>query len=640
MRPLLTQPQLRESGGRFSISREAIMAIPPEAILFAIKALSQLGSSARKAYEDAVVGQEVILPGLQLQPMDASEKAALYFDDALLQSELDLPAYRLEEIRTDVDRVIHNVGTEQERFLSGRNLVRLAARHFPDVSLPTEIENGIWLVQQWAPGGRPMTAAERVGLALIEVGLEYVAVHPGAIGVGANAEKLIAGVAENVLALLPEPESDKSFKNDFAERSIKIFVQAGLMALEQHPDIFVEKESLQKLSGAVLKPLIESVSKDSSGTRKWYDIQDELLGPISEAAIGVIAENQSALLGESFETHKALGAVTQSVLLAVKEKGIQDDFGRQGLIRIYKAALDVAVNQPGLFIGEIGGKDIGQELLKEAAALIRETSPPFNCTLATELTATTIECIGRNAPTLFVYNRDWGKLSTAAARTVIKEVAAGLAAGVRNENADIVGRLFNKEQANRFFTLLVDQAAANPGMIVGSDAAPELKVLTAIIARTMSEQSTQLLSSQDWLSVAAAVAKEVARNPQRLIKIDERVPESQLAYKVISKVLQAAADNFTTVGRKGGCILFGTTLAEVIDDSLEAAAGNAARAMKNTHALEALIERLNTVIANRPGVMGRREWRYLFRHFIADVLDTGQVPDYTDDQLLEPLRVT
>lgn len=204
----------------------------------------------------------------------------------------------------------------------------------------------------------------------------------------------------------------------------------------------------------------------------------------------------------------------------------------------------------------------------------------------------------------------------------------------RSGKADILNRLFSKNQAGRFFKILVDQAAANPGMITGGDAAPELKMMTEIIARAMAEQNKLLLTAEDWLTIASAVAKEVGQNPNRLIKLDAGATETQLAYKLLSKLLQAATTDFEQGGRKNGSVLFGQTLADVINDALIAAAGNATNALNHTEALGELAVRLNLLNTSNPGRIGKREWRYLFRRFVGDVLDTGKLPENTDAQLL------
>jgi hypothetical protein len=533
--------------------------------------------------------------------------------------------------------IIRKEGSEDDLFLAGNRVIRYARLYYPKLVLDTR-GTGVYIVQQWGAKGKPATPIARMGLALVEVGLDYLAVNPGSIGLGGNADRLIAGVAGNLRDLLPDPDNLGAMGNDFAEESIRIFVQAGLMTLDQKIDTIVEKESLQELSKAVLKPLIDTVAAGDSGTERWYDIRDELLGPISEAAIGVLAKHQGALLGKSFEANTAVGSVTQSILLAVKENGLADDFGRDGLLRVYRAALDIAIEQPGLFVGQFEGTDIGQKLLSDAAKLIKEESPPFNTDLVVELTAVAIESVGKNAPALFVYNGDWGKLTTEAARTVIHEVSAGLAEGVRDGKADILRRLFNKDQAGRFFKILIDQAATNPGIIVGDDAAPELKLLAEIFARAMAEQNKLLLTAEDWLAVVTAVAREVAQNPNRLIKPDAGGPETQLAYQIISRLLQAAAADFEQIGRKDGSVLFGVTLAEVIHDAIVAAAGNAASALKNIGALGELVARLNLLNTSNPGRIGKREWRYLFRRFVAGVMDTGNVPAHTDAQLFGFLK--
>ena len=66
------------------------------------------------------------------------------------------------------------------------------------------------------------------------------------------------------------------------------------------------------------------------------------------------------LLGKSFDTDTAFGAVTTSILLTVKEDGLAGDFGREGLLRVYLAFLDVAIKQPGLFVVKIKKTNIGR----------------------------------------------------------------------------------------------------------------------------------------------------------------------------------------------------------------------------------------------------------------------------------------
>ena len=76
-------------------------------------------------------------------------------------------------------------------------------------------------------------------------------------------------------------------------------------------------------------------------------------------------------MGKSFDTDTAFGAVTTSILLTVKEDGLADDFGREGLLRVYLACLDVAIKQPGLFVVKIKETNIGQKLLSDAVRLIK-----------------------------------------------------------------------------------------------------------------------------------------------------------------------------------------------------------------------------------------------------------------------------
>jgi hypothetical protein len=612
------------------------MVVTSQAVLFAIKALSKLGGAGRKAYEDSVLGRDIVLPGLSLDPIDASVKAATSFDMALEDDELHLPEHQMQQLQEDLRIILHEPADHKDRFAANLRVIELSRRVYPELKLETS-GTGIWVLQQWSPADRPATPMQRMGLALVDVGLEYITVNPGKIGLGGNADSLIAGIADNLRELLPD--ADNLFKpgNDFAEGAIRIFVQAGLTALDKHVETTIEKESVRQLSSAILKPLIDEVANNSSGTGRWYDLRDELLGPIAEAAIGVLATHQTELLGETFDPQSGIGAVTNSILMAIKDDGLADDFGREGMLRIYRASLEVAIKQPQLFVAEASDgpqRSIGQALLADAAEVLKFKSPPFNRQLTLELVTTSIESVGRNAPAYFHYDGDWGKLSAEAMRTLVREISSGLVAGVQGGKVDIIGRLFNEEQANRFFRILVDQVTTNPGMITGSNESPELKWLVVAVTRAMSEQETILLSPDDWLNVVASLADEVARNPGRLIKLDEDDPNSQLAYNIISTILEAAADDFRQNGRNGGSVLFSETLRDTIVDSLKAAAGNALQANENYAAVKLLILRLNQMNNAQSLRLGHREWRFLFRRFVAGVLDTGKMPEFNDEQLL------
>jgi hypothetical protein len=111
------------------------MIAAPEAVLFAIKALARLGTQARKAYEDSVVGQDISLPGVDLKPFGAAESAASRLDNALLQDEIPLPAAELAALTSDVRRILQRQGTDDERFLAGNRLIGYARRFYPDLVL-------------------------------------------------------------------------------------------------------------------------------------------------------------------------------------------------------------------------------------------------------------------------------------------------------------------------------------------------------------------------------------------------------------------------------------------------------------------------------------------------------------------------
>lgn len=621
------------------------MAVSPQMVFFGIKALIKLGHAGRRAYEDKVVGQPLDLPGIFQVDVPKAEDAAAIVDDAL-SNDRPVPSPKSREELLEAIRHVTGAGaTADQLFESQLLLVEVAAEIDPNIAV-TEDSVDIFILEQWSSEIDRTTPLGRVGLALADVALEYVGLNPGLFGVGGTGEKLIGSVALNLRELLPDPDNNGARGNNFAEGAIRVFVQAGLQTLNTHVEDIIEEEHLQDLTTSILGPLIDRVKKGEAGVEKWYDIRDTLLGPIAEAAIGAVARHQTEFLGKKFNADEAVGAVTQSVLLAVKDNGLTDDFGKDGVIRIYRSALDVAIAQPGLFLGEITENGntllVGQAVLRDVAAMLKEATPPFSKKLAAEAVATALDSVGANSALLFDLEGDWANLSGEALRTLVREVAGGLADGVRgSRNPDIFARLFNEDQAKRFLNLFLREVAASPGLIVNDKASPEVRALITIIAKAMAEQDSLLLSADDWLRVAGAVSSEVARNPARLIKLDGTAPETQLAYKIMASLLKAAGEGFNRAAgatvRGDGAVLFGETLADTIETSMLTAAGNAEKALANVGALESFAGRLNALAISHTGRIGRREYLLLFRRFVAGILDTGQIPQLSDDQLIDML---
>ena len=608
------------------------MAIPTHTIVFGIQAILRLGNAAKRAYQDKILDEDFVAPGIDQANLDVPTRAVIVVSAAMTAGKLDRGKWA-----ADHDRV--NAGDASPEGLAAQNrLISIAAEIDPAFAKHST-NAGLTILHQWSSAAQRQSPIGRIGIELADIALDYFAANPGLFGIEGNGTKLVTSVAVNLGKLLPDPDNPNPPVENFAAGAIRVFVEAGLRAVSNNVDNFIDEAHLQDIARSTLQPLIEAVAKPGTANQPWYDLRDEFLGPISEAAIDAIARNQVALLGESFATTKRIGALTHSVLLAIKDNGIGDDLGKEGLLRVYGTMLDTVAQKPSLFLGSATSNTdkLVEKLLVNTATLLKRASPPFDKALGMNLIASSFGVVSANVALIVsdLNPEDWTETVAELSETLVRDLAAGIAAGVRGNDRDVLQRVFSKDQGAKFIDIVVSAVSKSPNL-VAREGSPELKTLVEILARAMSEPNGRLFSGEDWLEVASMAAREVAANPGRLIKLDGSAAENHLLSSLLSTVLNAAADA-TDSGRNGGSVLFGDLLREATRTVIEIAAGNAARAQANQDSLAQYLKRLNEFAMGQKDKVGSREWLYLFRLHIAQVIHTGKLPSLDDNELLHLL---
>lgn len=610
------------------------MPVAATNVLFVVQSVLRLGTAARRAYQDGVIDEAIVIPEVDVALLTSRERALDVIDGAIRDEVLVLA-----EWEADYERV-RRKDASAAGLAAQRRLLDRAAELDVAFRLETDRE-ALNVLAQWSSDANRQSFYGRVGIELADIALDYVGANPALFGAQGNGAKLITGIATDLSELLPDPDDPNPATGSFAEGALRVFVEGGLRALDARIGVRVDEAHLRDFARATLAPIIEAVDRGDQDGQRWFDLRDEFLGPVAEAAIGALARNQAAFLGEDFAPGTRAGELARSVLLAVKDDGIADDLGVEGLTRAWGAMLDAVLSRPELFLGsgEHDGDVLTRRVLVGAVTTLRSSSPPFDRELASSLLASTFDVLGANAA-LIVGDVDAGDWSTALAEVggvLVEEVAAGLADGVRRgDDPRILQRLFDREQADELLRIVLTEVTANPGMIVGG-AAPEVRTLVTIVGEAMGRQQSLLMSGREWLQVVEDVARVVAANPGRLISVDGLVPaEEQLLHRLLRALLTAAADA-AALGRAGGSVLFGRTLAEALRTAVAAAAGNATRALRNAEQVGKLAAALDAFAREHSGEIGRDEWELLFRTYVAAVIDTGRLPSLDPEDLLANL---
>jgi hypothetical protein len=478
---------------------------------------------------------------------------------------------------------------------------------------------------------------------MTDILLEFVGSNPSLIRVNGNAERLVRSLSLNVRSLLPDPDATQiRFDNVFAERASAIFLQSALQALADNAGAIIEEDHLEELVVEGLAPVVKKLAPVSGGEARAASIRDDLLGPIATAAVTVLAKRQAAFLGNRFEPGKALGAVMRSYLqttLAAGELDLQAVFGKDGVVRIANASLEVATTKPELFLGTGTEPDdtILRGLLQDVAcSLKKRPNPfPFDGAAAANVAIAALRSFAGNATVLFDPDNPWKSVAGKGVGVALSTVVDGIQDAIEDGTAKgLFADVFSRENAVAYARIFLDQAARTPGMLVGEHAGKELKSIVREVTRAFGGKASLLLSTADIFEIVAVAAEEAARNPGRLFHIDTTKPEGRIGASLIQSMLRAAAKDLgatgaklenmdidagdVAAGRAAGALMFGETLRNAVITALRVAAGNAKAALVNADKLLALVDGLNALAKREDRPIGQREWLFLFKRLAAE----------------------
>ena len=488
---------------------------------------------------------------------------------------------------------------------------------------------GAVMIQQWADGKGPVGPVGRMVLSMADIGLEFVGANPSLLGVGGNGERLLGALATELSEMIPDDGDEFGPKSQLAERFVGIFLRAGLRTLNDHPEYLIRQDHLQQLIRNTLPPIVAALPQGLAEQSRWRDVADALLGPAAGAAISTVAVNPQTFLGGLFDSHKAIGALTQAMLQEASNTGLKQQFTETGFISLYQAALGVAAERPELFLGRAGtpAEELSADLFAKVASTFKDAPPPFNGDLGADLAVAVLDTLKQDGPRFFDKENAWENVVGAMALQFVN----GLRDALKDPITGGIKSVFSQRQLIELARVFLTKAAQAPGMIAGGST--ELQVIVRGVAKAMAEDRNLLLSPSDWLTVAAVAAEEAVANPQRLFKVNDATPAGAIGSELIKDLLSVASVELAAGGRQQGGVLFGPTLCEAITVVLRTVAGNVKAAVENQLALKGLATMLSEFVRTHPDQYGSKEWLFLYRTLIGRVLHAGPIGVLTEAQM-------
>ncbi len=604
-------------------------------IIFGIQATLRAAQAGADLYGEHARDRKIFLPNLKL-PEDSMVDNLYSFlrDNKELIGKTDAFSKVWNEntqaLGTDDKKLIDNAFAQMLQHKASLELQK-KGKSEEDAKLEAQMLAGGRMVEQWREDRKPPSAFVRMALTLTDIGLEFVASDPSIFGIGNRGEKLIVAFANNMNDLIPDNVAEFGTKNTFTDRVLGIFLRAGLASLSSNASVVFSDDDVAKLFEGVTKPIVDSLPGTIYEQIEYRKVVDALAGPSAEAAFKILSENTENYLGKDFSEDKALGAVTAALFEEVGkisgEGSFVKVFSEQGVIRIYQAGLGVAVERPGLFIGQgdSADKQLYKDLLNGTAEILQK-HPRFKGPVGSSLAAMAVEVVGHNAPSLLKLNpgEPWEKVAIAA----IGQVTATLSEALENPGPDGLPKgalkAFSDEQLLGLGRVVLAQVAQTPGMLGTKKI--ELQNIISGVAEAMAKDDNLLLSADEWLTIAGVAAAKAAANPGRLFGISTDDHANAIAVTVIGSVLKVAGNAWTSGGRSDRPLLFGETLNAALTAVIDAMGGNITGVYEHPDIVDRFFNDLLSKASQNPEKYGSDSIVNIVQAFIGGVLAEGALP--------------
>ena len=602
-----------------------------ELAIAGIKAALRLGKAGANLYMEQANDKPVFLPDIDMPDIPISGQLGSYLE---YLNEDTIQAHSEFVAVWDSTSNLVNVGDSNAVQIAFNKMIQIRAEEevertsSGDLATAEKQEKskliaGGRLVEQWRKDKRPPNAFARMALTIVDVGLEFLVAKPELFGIDGKGEKFVVSFAQQLSVSIPDNVREFGNSTNFNSRVIAIFLRAGLNTLTDNSEEIFDDPKVAKLVTGIVVPVIESLPSDPAEQFSFRKTVDALLGPSAEAALKIVASDTGGYLGDDLASSEALGAVTKAVLESAAQTTasgtILQVFSKQGMVNVYKGVLQVAVEQPQLFVtagNPPTAKEAYVQSLLSGIAGTLAADPNFKGPIGGQLAATIIAITGQHGGALLELDPDngWDKVAT----KTIENIAGVISSNLSDNNKRM--QLFGKQHRLQLGKIIVTEIAVNPAMLGITDEL-SLKITTAV-ATAMSEDSELLLNDEQWLKLAAITASTAVAN-QKLLLTNIKGAQKTILLATLTGVLKAATSAWSDTDIPK--LNFGKTLLKVIGLVIDKVINNVEKVSDTPKLLENYMTTIHNFVKERQSVSSE-QLILLVSGTIEKVLSSGNMP--------------
>ncbi len=430
-------------------------------------------------------------------------------------------------------------------------------RHIPQLER-AEYEK----LKQWQDDEtKPVAPATRFALVLLDVAAEFISFNPGLLARGGNGERLIGSLAGQISHMIPDDEQFGG-QHRLASRLAGMVFRAGLETITENKNIIATQEHQSELVDALTKPIIAAFPDDVTLAQelKWENILDAFAGPALTATFGVLANHQEAFLGAKFGSEELLGKLNQTLLTTLQDRGLKETLSQDGIIALYRGALGVVVENPGMFVSGDSDRDqFVKSLLTGFAETLRNedliASGDRN-DYGIQLSLAALNAFGAHSDQfLKPGGKPLEQIASNALNDILGALKSGLADGKRPDE------VFGKDLAYDLVTNILGEVSKHPEIFDGKEALEAVfqglteslgsgkrldeifgkEAVVTLVGNVLKAAAghPDLLKGKDELKIVLAALQSGLAGEKRL----DEVFGEEMAIAIVTNILTAAADH-------------------------------------------------------------------------------------------------
>jgi hypothetical protein len=524
-----------------------VIMVDPGLVLFAIQAAVTLGRKTYDVLVDSTQAAPLVLPIGTLAGSPEVSDAIEFF--------------RRKENRALREDGGPYHGLSDERLVLAYRTVRhlddrLGADGRSSADAVTVIQT-LHKFEQHKAGFGPRSPWQRIAGTVLEIGIDYFAANPQAMGKASSARHVVEAFLVGI--------QDIPFAEGEPTDILGETLMAGLKVLGDNTTLVSNDARIHVLLGGVTQALrADLLAAGSLGqTERREELFRRITASILRGGAGAIAGNADLFIQGSGKAQEIVRSTVAAVLGGVRDH--EDLFSLDALEDLFGSALRaVAANAPLL-----SDQKVVQALVQNTVRALTDPPAPelFSGAAVGAIARAALETVGENAETLLDPRDPQRQLIADALRAVALGLAADLGGGRS------LKQILSTTQLIELSQIVFREVAMHPERLLGAKAGdPRRTALAQIlgsVASALGEDPTKLVNGTTFLELVRSTLTITRQNLDKLLDLSSSDPKTNLLYKVLDALAEAALS-----GRDAHRLLDRETFVAVAGRVLRAASAN------------------------------------------------------------------